>query len=150
MRRRRVLAVASKGGHWTELRQLRGAFADAEVTWVTTDPAYGHEVGNDGFYAVGDASRWDKLALLRTTLQLTYVVARTRPTCVISTGAAPGLLAAWLAKRIGARVLWLDSIANADELSLSGAKAGAFADVWLTQWEHLARPEGPHYEGQVL
>ena len=42
------------------------------------------------------------------------------------------------------------SIANAEELSLSGAKAGSCADLWLTQWPHLAREGGPRYLGNVL
>jgi len=35
-------------------------------------------------------------------------------------------------------------------LSLSGRRVGPWADLWLTQWEHLARPEGPEYRGSVL
>ena len=33
---------------------------------------------------------------------------------------------------------------------LSGQLAGRFADLWLTQWRHLARPGGPNYIGSVL
>ena len=51
---------------------------------------------------------------------------------------------------LGARTIWVDSIANADELSLSGRKAGRFAHLWLTQWPELARAQGPHYQGAVL
>ena len=42
------------------------------------------------------------------------------------------------------------TIANIDELSLSGQQAGPHAALWLTQWKHLARPDGPHYGGSVL
>ena len=51
---------------------------------------------------------------------------------------------------MGARTIWLDSIANVEELSMSGSWIGRSADLWLTQWPHLARPEGPHYAGSVL
>jgi hypothetical protein len=53
-------------------------------------------------------------------------------------------------KWLGARVVWVDSIANVEELSMSGAKAGSFVDLWLTQWPHLARESGPHCFGNVL
>ena len=33
---------------------------------------------------------------------------------------------------------------------MSGRIAGPFADLWLTQWEHLAREGGPEYAGAVL
>ena len=73
-----------------------------------------------------------------------------KPDIVITTGAAPGYLALRLARLIHARTVWLDSIANVDQLSLSGLKVGRYADLWLTQWPHLAKPEGPHYAGSVL
>jgi len=69
---------------------------------------------------------------------------------VISTGAAPGYIALRFARLAKAKTVWLDSIANVDQLSLSGLKIGRYADLWLTQWPHLVRPEGPHYGGSVL
>jgi hypothetical protein len=69
---------------------------------------------------------------------------------VISTGAAPGYFAVRIGKLFGARTIWVDSVANAEELSLSGKEAGRHVDLWLTQWPHLARPEGPHFKGNVL
>ena len=75
---------------------------------------------------------------------------RERPDVVVSTGAAPGFLALRLGKLLRARTIWVDSIANAEELSLSGRRIGPHADLWLTQWEPLARPEGPLYRGAVL
>jgi hypothetical protein len=51
---------------------------------------------------------------------------------------------------LGARTIWIDSIANVEELSLSGRRIGKHAHLWLTQWPHLAAPGGPRYEGSVL
>ena len=48
------------------------------------------------------------------------------------------------------KTIWVDSIANVDELSLSGQMSERFADLWLTQWQHLARPEGPKYVGSLI
>jgi hypothetical protein len=69
---------------------------------------------------------------------------------VVSTGAAPGYVALRIAHVLRAQTIWLDSIANIAELSLSGAKVGRYADLWLTQWPHLAGPQGPYYAGSVL
>ena len=83
-------------------------------------------------------------------MQLARIMFRERPDVVVSTGAAPGYFCLKFAKWVGARTVWIDSIANADCLSLAGEKAGRYADLWLTQWPHLARPDGPHYRGAVL
>ena len=45
-----------------------------------------------------------------------------------------------LARLVGARTVWVDSIANAEELSLSGQKASRIATLTLTQWPELGEP----------
>jgi hypothetical protein len=83
-------------------------------------------------------------------LQLFWIVFKERPDVIISTGAAPGYIAIRLGKLFGARSIWVDSIANVEQLSMSGALAGGRADLWLTQWPHLAKENGPYYKGAVL
>jgi UDP-N-acetylglucosamine:LPS N-acetylglucosamine transferase len=73
-----------------------------------------------------------------------------RPDVIVSTGAAPGYFALRLGKFLGLRTIWVDSIANVERLSLSGQRVGRFADLWLTQWPHLAAAGGPSYHGSVL
>ena len=70
---------------------------------------------------------------------------------VVTTGAAPGLVALVAAKLLlRSRTIWIDSIASVETLSLSARLARPVADAWLVQWAHLARPEGPEYWGAVL
>jgi UDP-N-acetylglucosamine:LPS N-acetylglucosamine transferase len=158
-RPQRVLAVASAGGHWIQLFRLRQAWDDCSVTYVSSDPglrevveidARSRNQGRPGFCTIVEANRWQKIRLLRSLLQLAAILARVRPHVVITTGAAPGYFAIRLARLFGSRTVWLDSIANGEELSLSGRKAGRHVDLWLTQWEDLARPGGPHFRGSVL
>jgi UDP-N-acetylglucosamine:LPS N-acetylglucosamine transferase len=144
-----VLAVASSGGHWVQLRRLQPAFDGHDVAYLTTDPGHRSEVSPARFYTVNDANRWSKLALLRTALRILWVVMRERPSVVVSTGAAPGYLAIRFGKLLGARTVWIDSVANVEELSLSGRLASAKADVCLTQWPQLAG-DRVHYRGAVL
>jgi UDP-N-acetylglucosamine:LPS N-acetylglucosamine transferase len=145
----RVLAVASSGGHWVQLRRVAPAFEGQHVAYLTTDRGHRSEVGTAPFYAVNDANRWNKLALARCALKVLWVVLRERPTVVVSTGAAPGYLAIRCARMLGARTVWIDSIANVEELSLSGRMASATADLCLTQWPHLAGGD-VRYLGAVL
>jgi hypothetical protein len=145
-----LLAVASGGGHWVQLLRLSKAFDNCEVTFVTVNEAYKADVPGRNFYAINDATRWDKIGLLQLAIKLVWVFWRVRPEVVISTGAAPGYIALRIARLIGARTIWIDSIANVEQLSLSGQKIGKYADLWLTQWPHLAKRGGPRYWGSVL
>lgn len=151
----RVLAVASAGGHLVQLRRLRAAFRGCRTLWVVTDPAFAHDIALDAardgepapqVCAVPDGSLWTKVDLARQFLAMSWIVLRFRPHAVVTTGAAPGYFAIRLARLLGARrTVWIDSIANADELSRAGQEAGRHADLFLTQWPELAgASEDPH------
>lgn len=148
--RKRILAVASGGGHWVQLLRLRPAFEGCDVTYVTVDRGYASDVRGARFRTVNDATRWNKFALLAMAARVYWIVFWERPDVVITTGAAPGYFAIRFGRSFGARTIWLDSIANVEQLSMAGQLAGRYADVWLTQWPELARPEGPHFTGAVL
>lgn len=145
-----ILAIASGGGHWIQMMRLRPAFEGAEVRYLTVDRQFIGDVAGSRVYLVNDANEDRKLALLLQLLRVAWVVVRVRPDVVVSTGASVGFFALRVAKIFGARTVWIDSIANVEQLSKSGRLAGSCADLWLTQWGHLAKPEGPHCHGSVL
>jgi UDP-N-acetylglucosamine:LPS N-acetylglucosamine transferase len=151
MRKRRVLAMASAGGHWVQLRRLSAAFESCDVAYVSTYADLAESVPGARFYKVTDVTRRNPARLLPTALQLCRILLKERPDVVITTGALPGLVCLMLSKLLTkSQTVWIDSIANCEELSSSGKRAGKFADQWLTQWPELARPGGPHYWGAVL
>lgn len=133
-----------------QLLRLRPAFEGHDVLYATVSVGYRAEVGDAPFQVIPDATRWDKLGILRSAIAILFLLTRVRPDLVISTGALPGYLAIRFARFFGARTVWIDSIANVEVLSLSGQRVGPYADLWLTQWEHLARTEGPNFRGAVL
>ncbi len=147
MKKKKLLAVASQGGHLIQLLRLKPVFDRYQTSYVSNQ--YREGMGED-YSQVIDANGNEKLKLLILFAQMSWVMLTKRPDVVISSGAAPGFFAMMLGKMIGAKTIWIDSIANAEELSLSGKKAGAFADLWLTQWPNLVEPTGPHFSGRVL
>jgi UDP-N-acetylglucosamine:LPS N-acetylglucosamine transferase len=120
------------------------------MTFATVKDVYRDEVGPARFRTVCDADLSSKARLARSAVSVLWTVVRHQPDVVISTGSAPGYFALAFGKLLGARTIWVDSMANADALSVSGQRAGRFADLWLTQWPDLAREGGPHYRGSVL
>lgn len=148
---RRILAVSSGGGHWVQMLRLLDAFQDCNVAYVCVNKGYSSDVPGAKFYDISDATRFNSKRLVLVALQLFVVIVRFRPDVVVTTGAAPGLLAIGIAKIIfGVRTVWIDSIANCEQLSTSGRLARRFADRWITQWPHLAVADGPMYWGAVL
>jgi len=146
----KVLAIASGGGHWTQLLRLRKALDGCEVIYSSTRSGYATDVVGSRFVQIPDATRWDRTRFVVMAIRVAWLALTVRPHVVISTGAAPGYVAIRVAKLLGARTIWIDSVANVEVLSLSGQHVGKYADLWLTQWPHLARPTGPHFFGSVM
>ncbi len=150
-RRTRVLFVASAGGHWVQLGRLKAAFEGCDIVYVTTRDDYRTDVAGARFHTVSDVTRKNALGLFALSFEVIRILLAERPDVVVTTGAAPGLVAiAWAKVFTRARTIWIDSIANCERLSSSGKQARFFADAWLTQWPDLACPKGPSYWGAVL
>ncbi len=145
----KVLAIASKGGHWVELLRLMPAFSGMEVVFVSTQQDLADTVPGKKFYAVPDANRWNKYKLIQIFFLVAKIVYKERPKFIISTGAAPGLLALAAGKLLGIRTIWVDTIASAEKLSLSGKIAIRFVDRVYTQWPELSGPK-VIYAGNIL
>jgi len=145
-----VLAVASGGGHWVQLMRLRPSFSGLKVSYATVDPTSRADVDYAPFYSIPDANRDQKFRLILLIIRLAWIILRVRPNAIVTTGAAPGYLAIRLGKFIGSRTLFLDSMANAEKLSLSAALAERHADLLLTQWQHLEKKGGAQFRGSVV
>ena len=156
--RRKILAVASGGGHWVQLRRLVPAFSGHEVVYVTIHDVYKTDVPGEKIYIVNDATRWDRIGSLKLALRILWIVLRERPHAVVSTGAAPGCYAIIFASFLGAKTVWLDSVANIEQMSMSGMMVRRYSGLWLTQWEHLSTSaadalpgsDGPEFAGKVF
>lgn len=148
IRRQKILAVSSGGGHWVELLRLRRAFAGHFVVYATVDARYGAKV-DAPLEVIDDVTRWDRAKIPGAALKIARMVQRVQPDVVVSTGALPGFLAVMTARTLGIRTLWVDSLANVDEPSMSGRLARRWVSRWLTQWEHLAERKS-EFAGSVL
>ncbi len=128
---------------------VRDAFAGADVRFVTTMHGLAERSGVTAA-VVPDCNRNEPVKALGCLLSLLWMMIRFRPDAVISTGALPGFFALVIGRKIGARTMWLDSVANAEEMSMAGRKAKDHADRWLSQWPAVAKAAGAEWHGAVL
>jgi UDP-N-acetylglucosamine:LPS N-acetylglucosamine transferase len=146
----RVLAIASGGGHWVQLLRLRPAWDGCAVAYATVHAASAGEVPGARFFSFVDASRAHPFSFAKVLFQMIGIVARVRPQVIVTTGSAPALLAILLGRLIGARTLWIDSIANSERMSSSGEIGRKIAHQCVTQWPQLVASPRPGYWGSVL
>lgn len=145
-----LLAVASGGGHWVQLLRLRPAFVGWNVSYVSTFADQASEMEGADIYFVPDTSRFRKSKLIQVAWLAFMIVFKTRPMAVITTGSAPGLFFLIAGRMLGAKTLWVDSIANSTRLSGTGRAARLVAHRTISQWPDVAISENVQCWGSVL
>ena len=138
MKKKKICLAASGGGHLTELLRLSDSWRDYETFFVTTVPVVQNELKSTGkIYVVGECNRNNIGRVILVLLRCIKIILKERPGIVISTGAAAGCMTCFLAKILGAKIVWIDSITNVERLSLSGRMVRYIADLFLVQWPEL-------------
>ena len=147
---KKILAVASIGGHWIQLLRIaKGLEEEYDVSYMSTHEKCGLMVKGHDFHRLPDFNRWNAWRLFPAFFFALNTLGRERPNVVISTGAAPGLIVVFAAFCLGKKTIWVDSIANVAHLSFCGKIAKRFVSRFYTQWEELSG-DGICFAGNVI
>lgn len=148
---KKILAISSPGGHWTQLNKVcDGLLKEQQHEVVYAVPASLFKSKQEKrLYSIVDVSADNKFMLIPCAFQVLYILLKERPDTVISTGAAPGVVAVLVAKLLRINTIWVDSIANVRQISRSGRIIKKHVTTFLTQWEHL-EDDKAQYKGALL
>lgn len=150
MTMKKILAVASIGGHWIQLlRIMKGLEDKYEISYLSTYDKCATMVQGHTFHKLLDFSRWNWYKLFPAFIHDLNLIRKEKPDVVITTGAAPGLIVLFAAFCLGKKTIWIDSIANVNHLSLCGRVASKFATYTYTQWKEL-ETQKIHFMGNVI
>ena len=141
---KKVVFVASSGGHLTEILKLESLYNNYDYLLVTeqTDLTIAlKDKYNVEFLKYGPNKNIFKY--IYTILYNIYIcikiVKRFRPETVVSTGAQIGGIMCFICKLMKAKVVYIESIAKIESLSITGRNVYYFADKFYVQWENLAK-----------
>ena len=138
MKKSKILAIASPGGHWVQLCRLIPVFSKFDVVYACTYSKASELAVNDNYHVIGDISR-DTIGRIFSVISgIVKILKKEKPTIIVTTGALPGLITILLGRFYGIKTIWLDSIANSEKISMSGKIASYLAHNCFTQWENLA------------
>ncbi len=151
-RKMKICMAASAGGHLTQLLNIANAFKNYEVFYVSTLDSIAKTLEKKGtFYLIGECNREHPFQVILVFFRCIKIILSKRPNVIISTGAAPGYLLCLVGKLFGAKIVWLDSIANTEKLSMSGRMIRPFADLILSQWPDVAaKYKNVEFAGAVI
>jgi len=145
-----IMAVSSPGGHWNELQELADAFESLNVVYASPGIEVGRTEAQAVYHPVKDCTRKTPISALLCLLKLAFLYMRYRPRVVFTTGSLPGYFAVRIGAIFGSKTIWLESIANCEGLSMSGAKARPYCSIFLSQWPYVADQQGALYRGSLL
>ncbi len=144
-KKKRVVYIASMGGHLNELLQLSPIFDETDYTIITEkspSTLYLTEKHQDKIHYLVSGSREHLLSYLfkfayNAFLSLIYVL-RFRPQSVVSTGTHTAVVFCYLAKiLLRSKIIYIETYANVKLANISGKLIHPIADLYLVQWESL-------------
>ena len=153
----KLVVGASAGGHANELIRLldiaEGTVWPEAAAYVTTLELTAEVFSRRGkaVHVIGESDRKKPLRAVAVLLRSFGLAARLRPDVVVTTGSMPLAVFAICAKLFGAKIVWIDSVAQIKDLSLSGKIMRHVADLCLAQWpEVAAKYPNVEYAGETL
>ena len=80
MTQKKILAVASIGGHWVQLLRITHPLEERyEVVYMSTHPKCKSMVGNCRFHTMMDFSRWNAWKMLPASFNILGILLKERP-----------------------------------------------------------------------
>jgi hypothetical protein len=138
--RLRICLVASPGGHLYELCELEPFWGRHERFWVTAPgPETAALLAGERVIAPHHPTRRHAGNLVRNAIAALRILRRERPDLVLSTGAGVAVPFIWVARLLGVPTIFVETLARARDLSLTGRLVYRIATRVVVRWPELAR-----------
>jgi len=160
----RILLVCAPGGHFTEMMRLKSAFEPFRTSLMTYEEAFlKAPVSVSRTYQIENMIV-ENVSVNKTGLTFLYllqfliltvrgakILLIERPDILISTGSEIAVPIYYMAKMLGKKILFIESICRVDDLSGTGRIIYPIADRFLVQWPNLTEKyNNAIFKGNVL
>ena len=141
---KKVLFIASAGGHLNELLQLNTLFKDYDSYIITekikaTKILSKKYVNKTHYLVFGSKSKFFRyiFKFSYNCLKSLYLYLKIRPKVVVTTGAHTSVPMCYIGKLLGSKIIFIETFANQDTKTLSGKLVYPISDVFIVQWENM-------------
>lgn len=148
----KLLLVCNPGGHFSSMKGLREFWENYPREWVTyhSIDTQQLEVNEKVHWVLMQEARMIGRACINFIIAL-FVLQKSRPTLVISTGASLAVPFICASKIYGIRTVFIESISRSRDLSLSGKLVYNLVDEFYVQWpECQYRFPKAKYQGVIV
>ncbi len=137
---RKVLLVASNGGHLLQLLQLADLWPQEKRHWVTFKKSDAVSLlSGEGITWAHHPTNRNILNLIRNFGLALRVVRRKEVQAIVTTGAGVAVPFAIVGRLYGINVVYIESMARVTSPSLTGRLIYPFANTFIVQWPELQR-----------
>ena len=148
---KKVLFIASTGGHLSEMMQLKSMFNKYDYHIITEKTksnmklkdTYLNRV-NYLVYGTKDFPITYPFKLLYNCFKSLYLYLKIHPDYIITTGAHTAGPMCLIGKIFGSRVIYIETFANMNTKTITGKLLYPFADKFIVQWSSMMKhyPKG--------
>ena len=149
MEKKKVLFIASTGGHLEELMQLKPMFDNYDYHIITEKTKsnlsltlkYPNRVN---FLVYGSYTTLGRkivypFKLLYNTIKSFFIYLKIRPKYIVSTGAHTSGPMCLIGHILGSKIIFIETFANSESKSRTGSIVYKFADLFIVQWESMLK-----------
>ena len=150
---KRILLTSSSGGHYEQLSLLeKGLKGKYEIYVLTEKTKYVKD--KTGIYYVRQLNRKQLLFPIKfflNHLRIKKIMRKINPDIVISTGALVTISSCKIAKKMGKKVIFIESFAKIDSPTKTGKYLYDYCDEFIVQWETMidVYPKAKYFDGGI-
>lgn len=141
MNRKKICFIASSGGHWEELMCLHEVAEANESFFVTEEGGQAEDSKLARLYTLPQINRHERnfyYHFMKLFLSAQKILNKEKPDIIITTGALIAFPFCIIAKLRKIKIVYIESFARVNNLSLTGKLVYHFADLFLVQWKELS------------
>ncbi len=147
--KKKVLFIASTGGHLEELMQLKPMFDKYDYHIITEKTKSNLSLKNKfpgkvNFLVYGSYTTLARkisypFKLMYNTIKSFILYLKIRPKYIISTGAHTSGPMCLIGHIFGSKIIYIETFANSESKSRTGSIVYKFADLFIVQWESMLK-----------
>lgn len=142
MKQKKILLIASIGGHLTQLLQLESLFKNYKYHIVTERSVIAKSLRSQ--YPMSLLLYGGRNYPIRYVFKFTYNICKSiliflwnRPDIIITTGAHTAVPMCYVAKLFRKKIIFIESYAKSSSPTLSGRLVYPISDLFVVQWESM-------------
>lgn len=138
--RLKIGVAASPGGHLVEVQQLVAVYSEYNYFYFTfSGPGADDLSQHERVRAIPNVVRTSPFSWISGCWLSLRIALEERPDVVITTGAGVVVFFCFWCKLLGAKIVYIETVAKVETPTVTGRLLHPFADLFFVQWPKLTR-----------